>query len=307
MKRLPSLVLLALFALPFAAAAADKKIVLIAGRPSHGPGAHEHRAGCLLFQKCLAGFPGVTVTVHDGGWPTKTVGGETVDDNAPLESADAIIIYSDGGGKHPALTGDRLRVLDRQVKRGAGFGAIHYAVEPTKDKGQTEFLAWMGGAFETHWSVNPHWDADFKRLPEHPVTRGVKPFTTRDEWYFNMRFRAGLAGVTPILSAVPPADTTSRPDGAHSGNPAVRALVAQGAAQTVMWVAENANGSRGFGFTGGHFHANWKNDDQRKVVLNAIVWLAKAEVPAGGVVSTVTDADLAANLDAKPAPKKKQP
>ena len=34
-------------------------------------------------------------------------------------------------------------------------------------------------------------------------------------------------------------------------------------------------------------------------MLNAIVWCAKAEVPPDGVNSTVTDADLKANLDKK--------
>ncbi|HKD37631.1 MAG TPA: hypothetical protein VKB78_12555, partial [Pirellulales bacterium] len=55
----------------------------------------------------------------------------------------------------------------------------------------------------------------------------------------------------------------------------------------------------GYGFTGGHFHHNWGNDDYRKLMLNAIVWCAKAEVPPDGVNSTVTDADLKANLDKK--------
>ncbi len=307
MKLLPTGALIAAFFVSFCATAfaADKKIVLIAGTPSHPPGAHEHRAGCLLFQKCLTGFPGVKVTVFDGGWPTKQVDGQRVDDDAALDGADAIVIYSDGGVKHPALLGERLAVLGRHIQRGAGFGAIHYAVEPTKEKGQNEFLDWIGGAFETHWSVNPHWDGNFKELPVHAVTRGVRPFTTNDEWYFNMRFRPGMKGVTPILTDVPPANTMSRKDGPHQGNPAVRELVANGAPQHVMWVTENANGSRGFGFTGGHHHASWQKEDQRKLILNAIVWLAKVEVPAGGVVSSVSDAEIAANLDPKPAPKKK--
>ena len=310
MKLFHTLTLLAALVLPLGVLAADKKIVLIAGKPSHSPGAHEHRAGCLLFQKCLAGFPGVKVVVYDGGWPTKQVDGQAVDDDAALDDADAIVIYSDGSVKHPALIGERLAAIGRQVKRGAGFGAIHYAVEPTKEKGQAEWLDWIGGAFEIHWSVNPHWDGNFKQLPVHAVTRGVNPFTTNDEWYFNMRFRPGMKGVTPILTDVPPASTMSRKDDAHAGNPAVREQVANKTPQHVMWVAENANGSRGFGFTGGHFHASWQKDDQRKLVLNAIVWLAKVEVPAGGVVSSVSAADIAANLDPKPAPgakKKKQP
>jgi hypothetical protein len=40
------------------------------------------------------------------------------------------------------------------------------------------------------------------------------------------------------------------------------------------------------------------------VVLNAVVWLAKAEVPEGGIESQVTQADLAANLDPKPPRRK---
>ncbi len=289
-----------------AAFAADKKIVLIAGSPSHRAGAHEHRAGCLLFQKCLQGFPRVNVVVYDNGWPTRQQDGKTIDDHAALEGAAAIVIYSDGGAKHPLLVGERLATLGALVKNGAGFGAIHYAVEPTIALGQKEFLDWMGGAFEVNWSVNPHWDGHFAKLPEHAVTRGVKPFTTRDEWYFNMRFRPDMKGVTPILTAVPPADTTSRADGAHSGNPTVRELVARGVPQHVMWLADNPGGGRGFGFTGGHLHVSWGNDDQRKLVLNAILWLAKVDVPALGVVSTVSAAELAANLDPKPAATKKR-
>jgi type 1 glutamine amidotransferase len=75
-----------------------------------------------------------------------------------------------------------------------------------------------------------------------------------------------------------------------------------------MWVAERAGGGRGFGFTGGHFHKNWGHDDFRKVVLNAILWIAKVDVPDGGVSSALTAADLQANQDDKapPRPRKKK-
>jgi type 1 glutamine amidotransferase len=269
---------------------ADKKIVLIAGKPSHGPGEHEHRAGVLLFQKCLADFPGVNVEVYTNGWPT---------DSAILNGAAAVVIYSDGGGGHPALQEDHLQQLDALVKHGVGFGCIHYAVEPTQEKGQKEFLDWIGGCFEIHRSVNPTWEADYKTLPYHPIARGVTPFKIKDEWYFNMRFREGMKGVTSILSAIPDADTMYRADGPHEGNPAVRAAVARGDAQTMMWASERADGARGFGFTGGHYHRNWGNDNFRKLVLNAILWSAKVEVPTDGVKSTVTADDLEQNLDPK--------
>lgn len=275
-------------------AAADKKVLLIAGPPSHGPGAHEHNAGVLLLQKCLAGVSGLKVDVVLGGWPT---------DPTVLNGVNAVIIYCDGGVRHIALQEDRLAVLNRVLGQGAGLGLLHYAVEPTLEKGQPEFLNWIGGAYEIHWSVNPHWDADFHTLPVHPITRGVQPFSIRDEWYFNMRFVPDRKGVTPILVAVPDASTTERPDGHHSGNSHVRAAVMRSEPQTVAWAYERPTGGRGFGFTGGHFHANWGHADFRRLVLNAILWLAQMDVPAGGVQSTVTPTDLTVNLDPKPVRK----
>src|SRR6188474_2445890 len=80
---------------------ANVRIVLIAGRPSHPPGMHEFRAGSILLQKALAGVPGVTTDVYTMGWPTKTVDGKTVDDNAALDNANAVFIFADGGKGHP--------------------------------------------------------------------------------------------------------------------------------------------------------------------------------------------------------------
>ncbi|MEI6196189.1 MAG: hypothetical protein WCS42_17855, partial [Verrucomicrobiota bacterium] len=67
------------------------------------------------------------------------------------------------------------------------------------------------------------------------------------------------------------------------------------------------DGGRGFGFTGGHFHRNWGNEDFRRVVLNGILWVAKVEVPPDGVKSTVTAADLEQSLDQKGGRPKAKP
>ena len=279
-----------LVAMTLPALAVDKKIVFIAGKPSHRSGEHEHRAGCLLLQSCLVNVPGVTAVVFTNGWPT--------DANA-FDGAATVVIYSDGGGGHPLLQEDRRKTFGALLDKGVGLVLLHYAVEPTREKGQKEFLDWVGGAFEIHWSVNPHWEADFAKLPAHPITRGVKPFRSNDEWYFNMRFADGMKGVTPILSAIPDGSTTNRNDGPHENNPAVRQMVARGEPQHVGWAFERPNGGRGFGFTGGHFHKNWGNEDQRRVVLNAILWTAQVDVPANGVQSSITEEQLAANLDDK--------
>jgi type 1 glutamine amidotransferase len=91
----------------------------------------------------------------------------------------------------------------------------------------------------------------------------------------------------------------SRKDGPHEGNPEVRKAVERGEPQHVAWAAERPGGGRGFGFTGAHFHRNWGNPNFRKIVLNAIVWTAKMEVPASGIASEVTPAELEQNLDPK--------
>lgn len=268
-----------------------KKVVLVAGSASHGRGDHEHNAGIRLLGKCLEGVPGVLPTCYLNGWPK---------DPTAYDNADAIVIYSDGGGGHPFVEDDRLKVIGERAKLGAGVGCLHYAVEVPKEKGGAEFLDWIGGYFEMHWSVNPFWFADFKQLPDHPVTRGVRPFGMQDEWYYHMRFVENGKGITPILTALPPAETLARPDGPHSGNPDVRkAVLERKEPQHMMWVYQRPDGGRGFGFTGGHSHKSWGQPDFRKVVLNAIVWIAHAEVPPDGVPSTVTEDDLKKSLDPK--------
>lgn len=275
-----------------------KKVVYVAGRPSHPPRMHEHNAGALLAKKLLNTNHAdkVLVATYLNGWPA---------DPSAFQNADALVIQSDGGSNHPGYW--HLRQIDYLRDQGVGVGMIHYAVEMTPGETNDTLIAATGGAFEINYSVNPHWDGAFEKLPDHPVAKGVKPFTIRDEWYFNMRFKKDMEGVSPILSAVPPQETMSRPDGHHSGNPEVRKMVEAKQPQHVCWVVDRPDGGRGFGFTGLHFHDNWANDDLRKTVLNAICWIAKVEIPENGIATpTPTKEELDANLDPKPAPKAKK-
>jgi trehalose utilization protein len=300
MKRL-LLVLAVVLAATFSVAGADKRIVLLAGKPSHPPGMHEFHAGALLFQKALAGVPGVNVQVYANGWPTKVVDGQTVDDSAALDNADAVLIYADGGRGNPAIQGDRIKVLDALAAKGVGLGFAHYGVEvPVGPPGEA-MHRWLGGFYEDRFSVNPMWKPAFDNLPAHPITRGVKPFATLDEWYFNMRWTtdpAVKAKITPILVATPSDEVRKGPYVSPPG-PYPHIVADSGKPETMMWVYERPNGGRSFGFTGGHTHAHWGDPNQRKIMLNALLWMAKIEVPAKGVEDTITDADLTMNLDVK--------
>src|SRR5437868_3791125 len=82
--------------------AADKRIVFVAGRPSHGPAEHEHRAGCLLLKSCLDKVSGITSTVYSNGWP---------EDPKAFDDAATIVLYMDGGGGHPAVQDEHIKQL----------------------------------------------------------------------------------------------------------------------------------------------------------------------------------------------------
>jgi len=277
---------IAAFALTAVAADVPKrKIAMLPGPPSHGFGCHEHKAGLMLLARLLNdNVPTVQATVIPEGWPK---------DPKALDGVSAIVIDCDGG----SIIRQHLGELDALMKKGVGLAVLHYATCVPKGKHGDAMLRWIGGYFETHWSVNPTWMADFKKLPEHPITRGVRPFRIRDEWYYHMRFVPDMEGVTPILTAVPPDSTRKRPDGPYSNNPTVRSRM--GMPEHVAWAYERPDGGgRGFGYTGNHFHWNWAHDDVRTLVLNALVWIAGAEVPPGGVrTKTPTIAELEANLD----------
>jgi type 1 glutamine amidotransferase len=255
------------------------KIVLIAGHPSHGPGEHEFFAGCALLMKLLQQTPGVFPVMARDGWPK---------DPRTLENARTIVFFMDGGAGHPILEPSHWETVQKLMDQGVGLVNLHYAVEYPARAGQ-RVLDWLGGYYETGYSTNPHWKGSFKELPEHPITRGVKPFTIVDEWYYNIRFAPHMKDVTPILKAVPP-------DGTR-GTPAAREH--PGREEITAWAFVRPGGGRSFGFTGGHFHRNWGDENFRRLVINAILWTAKVEVPVGGAPVKLQPDELNKNLDRK--------
>lgn len=167
----------------------NRKLVLIAGPPSHPPMMHEFRAGTILLEKRLAKIPGLTVVRGEMGW---------IEDEKALEDADAVVCFSDGNGNHPVLREKgRLETMEKLAAKGVGFGCMHFAVEVPKDTAGNQFRNMIGGCYEHKWSCNPIWEAEFETLPEHPINNGVKPFSIRDEWYFNMRFTDGFSAEGP--------------------------------------------------------------------------------------------------------------
>jgi hypothetical protein len=263
-------------------APAETSVLLIAGPKSHGPGQHEHPAGCELLARHLnASRLGIQAEVSLG-WPA---------DAAKAAAADTLVIYGDGQGSHAAK--GHVAELRQRHSAGKGLVVLHYALEPA-DAEMAGFLdEAIGGHFQPDWSVNPMWLMKNPLLAGHPVTRGVQPFEMEEEFYYHIRFSEG---VIPLMRALPPASSLGD-DGPRSGNPEIRKQLAAQVPQTLAWAVENPNRARGFGFTGGHFHHHWANENFRKLVLNGIVWTAGLDVPENGVTGQVAASPAYQTID----------
>jgi type 1 glutamine amidotransferase/glucose/arabinose dehydrogenase len=251
-----------------------RKIVLIAGPlDSHPKDTHEYERNIILLRHLIENAPafkGARVELHFGGWPA---------DPATLGDADTIFMTSGGGDRkaedHPLYVGDRLQVLERQMKRGCGLIFHHWSTfHPMKF--QDQILEWNGGFFD--YESGPPAGKWYSKIetkewttalgaPAHPVARGVNPFKVKEEFYYKLRFREN----DPRLQFILQKDASETP------------------ASAVAWAVERRDGGRGFGFTGGHFFANWWVPEFRRLVLNAIAWTAKIEVPEGGVDSPLEE------------------
>ena len=298
-----SITLLMFALVPSVDAQEAKHVLVIAGKPSHPPRMHEFNAGVQLLANSVQDRKDLKLDYALNGWPK---------DEAIFDQVDAIVFYMDGGAGHEVVqeNGRRMELVQKLADKGVGLGFMHYAVEIVPDQAGKEFKRWIGGHYEHMFSCNPIWEPSFSRFVQHPITRGVQPFSIKDEWYFNMRFVSDIPGnettktdalaFTPILVASPSDDVRDGPY-VYPAGPYPHIESNQGRAEAMMWAVERANGGRGFGFTGGHFHDNWGNDSFRKVVLNAMLWIAKGEVPADGIESVVTPEQLNQNLDPKPS------
>jgi putative heme-binding domain-containing protein len=272
-SRVAAVLALLLVSLPVAAEEQPRKVVLIAGPldGGHPRGTHEYEKSVRLLAHCLdhaSNLRGIRTEVHLGGWP---------DDPRTLDDADSIVLIASGSDRreqdHPFLVGDRLAVIERQMKRGCGLVLIHWCTFAPKEKLGNRLLEWVGGYFDYESGPPPRgWYSKIQTAtttarpgsPSHPICSGMKSFQLREEYYYHLRFRERDPRLVPVLTTPIPGE---RDD------------------QVVAWAVERTGGGRGFGFTGGHFFDNWKTDNFRRMVLNAIAWTTHAEVPEGGVRS----------------------
>jgi type 1 glutamine amidotransferase len=240
-----------------------KTIVFLGGVKTHGPGAHEHLKGVQFLKQCIEtakNTPRVKTQIYLDSWPK---------DPAELDDAATIVLMWEGWDKHlvSRRNPEKVKKLDELMKRGVGLVCMH-AATAVEDDVERYYLDWVGGNKKINYSLHPmaH-DVELAlAAPQHPVCRGVRPMQfVAEEFYCKILFRPDDKRVTPVVTAMLPPEHPEK--------------------QVVGWACERLDAGRAFACTGPHYHDSFRNEDFCRLVLNAILWTAKIEVPEGGVQS----------------------
>jgi quercetin dioxygenase-like cupin family protein len=250
-----------------AAVAADspRKIVLIGGAKSEGSGRHDYPSAIRVLERLLRSspeLPGLDIESHPDGWPA----------GSALDGASAVVLYFDGLDNHPLLATERRERFDAAMRAGVGLVVLHQAsTVPATDR-TLDLQRWLGGARYGMFDRATEMAQIAPATPAHPVSRGLAPFTYLDEFYPTLRWHDG---VQPILKARLHVEFREGKD----------LVIGEPVTSTVGWVYERAGGGRAFGYTGAHYLAAFDQPTVRKMILNAIAWTARIEVPAAGISS----------------------
>jgi hypothetical protein len=243
-----------------AAETTEYKILFIGKSPDHPYGSHMYMHTCAVLARCLERTPGVR-TVVSNGWPK---------DATTLSGVRAIVIYSNPAAEL-LLEGPPREPVARMIKSGVGLVTIHWASSITKNDlerlGPT-WLGYLGGTWVSNVGLSGGKSLLKQLVPEHPICRGWSEYEIEDEYYLD-----------PIIG--------------KKAIPLLRVREHKGKDVIVGWCFERPGGGRSFGTTLGHPYKNFQMEPFRRMLVNAILWSVRMEVPKEGAPVDVSDAVLA--------------
>jgi quercetin dioxygenase-like cupin family protein len=256
-----------------------KKIVLIGGPASHGVGEHDFSNGITLLKEFLDSSPdarAAKTVAYPDGWPMEA---------SALDGAATLVLYFDGveGAGHPLLSTKHRAHFEKLMKAGTGVVALHQASTVPANDTSIDLPRWLGGA--RYGRFDRTTEPVLFRPAVHPISNGVGELLLDDEFYPTIRFVEDRKNVTPILTG--------------KLHPQFRdgklLVIGKAELHPVAWAYVREGGGRAFTFTGLHYLVSLDNLPLRKLLLNAILWTAKMDVPKGGV-STPASADAAEKI-----------
>jgi len=235
------------------------KVLLVGKKPDHPHGTHMYMHTCGMLAECLA-LNGEIETVVSEGWP---------EEKSVLEGVDTIVVYTNPAAEFLLDAPHRNEVAEL-MNAGVGLVTIHWASSIQKknlDRLGPTWLSFLGGTWVSNVGLHTG-KSQLKELkPEHPVSRGWDEYELHDEYYLNPTI---TEAATPLLE-----------------------VTAKEKPVIVGWAFERPDGGRAFGTTLGHYYRNFQQEPFRRMIVNAILWTAQVEVPAGGANVDLSKSKLA--------------
>ena len=259
--------------------AAQPTIVLVGGmKPGQPVGEHDYPDGVLKLERLIKASPdfaklGAVVKSFPIGFPK---------DLSELDDASVILFYfgttrGPNGSVNPVEDPAVKQHLGMLLDRGVGLVALHQSFTVPAKNSTATFQDWLGASRGAVTDYSMEAAPVTVKAKSHPIANGVSDFNYLDEFYSAIDFGPK---VTPILSARAHTQFSS-------GKPVFQEPAKD---RVIAWTHERANGARAFGFAGGHYLASFDQPQVRTIVLNALLWAAKADVPANGVTTSIPSA-----------------
>ncbi|MBS0203952.1 MAG: ThuA domain-containing protein [Planctomycetes bacterium] len=277
MNPLRCLVLLASILVPAAFPAREsraqdrvQRILLLGQKPdSHPATTHEYMAGVQLLARLLSRSTGIQTVVVQADSPWN-------DGPELLDGADAAVLFLTEGARWISDDRERLAAFQRLARRGGGLTCLHWGMGTREAGPIAEFTALFGrchGGPDRKYAV-----VAVTASPDanHPILSGIQPFEVRDEFYYSLK--------------------TAGPESRLKATSLIRVSI-DGTDQSVAWSGERNDGGRSFGFSGLHFHENWKLKEYRRLVLQGVHWTLKRPIPESGLDVELADRDFALPKD----------
>lgn len=240
------------------------RVLLLGQQPdSHPRATHEYMPGQRIIGRLLQGRGNIqpVVVQADSPW---------ADGIEMLDSADGAVLFLTEGAKWISDEPNRLAAFQRLAKRGKALCCLHWGMGTRDAQPVDAFVQLFGGC---HGGPDRKYKVDDFSLTlgsaSHPVLSGIEPFSIHDELYYALKVPRETERWVPLLETK--VDSVKFP---------------------VAWAWERPDNGRSFGFSGLHFHENWKSPQYRQLIIQGILWTLHQPIPQSGLDVDLPDSDL---------------
>ena len=209
----------------------------------------------------LAGKDDVEVTIAQADEPW-TEGPKLI------AKADGIVLFVNEGGRFIQENPKRAKAFQAFAKRGGGLVVYHWGMGAKKVELISPFLKMAGGCHggpDRKYTVVKA--AQFQvAAPKHPVMAGIKSFELPfEEFYYKLKVPKNPKNWRALVQ-----------------------VPIEGDEETVGWAWERPDGGRSVGYSGLHFHVNWRHRQYQRLIAQAILWTLKRPIPKEGLQVNLT-------------------